>query len=245
MTREEIQEAKIGMMKPNSFGTNMKIIEVVSWQKVIIQFQDKYKYEKEIFFHNFNRGTVKNPYDPIIQGRGYLGVGGYKSRDERNKITNQYNAWSNMLRCYSEKHRYLFEAYPACEICDEWCDFQVFAKWFDENFYNIDGRLHVDKDVLVRNNKIYSPETCLLLPQRINMIFMEKTKSTDKDLPNAIWRGVKEFKVAYNGKSLGVFKTLDDAIAAHDTAKRQHIKQVAEEYKNKISEKVYKALLDW
>jgi hypothetical protein len=220
------------MIKKNKQGTDMKIIKVISNDKLIIQFQDEHKFEKEVFWQNYKRGTVKNPYDKIILNRGYIGVGKYKSRDENNKITEQYNAWSNiLLRCYSDKHRYLFESYPECEISEEWCNFQTLAEWYDENKYPVEGRLHVDKDVLVKGNKIYSPDTCLLLPQRINMIFMEKPKTRDKDLPNTIYRCSKGFQASYNGKSLGVFETVDGAITAHDNMMRIHIKEVAEEYK--------------
>lgn len=245
MTREETIESKLEMIKPNNFGTDMKIIKVLSWDKVLIQFQDDYKFEKEVFYNNFNHGTVKNPYDRIILGHGYIGVGKYKAT-VNGKITKQYNAWSNIiLRCYSDKHRYLFEAYPDCEICEEWCNFQVFAKWFDDNYYPVEGRLHVDKDVLVYGNKIYSPDTCLLLPQRINMIFMTKPKTRDADLPNTIHRCKSGFQASYNGKSLGIFCTLEEAILAHDDKKRIHIKKVAEEYKNKVPNKVYEALIRW
>lgn len=33
-------------------------------------------------------------------------------------------------------------------------------------------------------------------------------KNRDSDLPNAIYRCVNGYRAAYNGKSLGVFKTL-------------------------------------
>lgn len=42
---------------------------------------------------------------------------------------------------------------------------------------------------------VYSPETCLLIPQRINMIFMEKSKGKDSDLPNCIRRCVTVFNL--------------------------------------------------
>ena len=62
--------------------------------------------------------------------------------------------------------------------------FQNFAKWFDDNKYEVDGRLHIDKDILYPNCKIYSPETCLLIPQRINMLFLNKPNK--RGLPNGI-----------------------------------------------------------
>jgi hypothetical protein len=124
------------MIKQSQYGVDMKVIKVISYNKVIVQFQDEHKFEKEIFWSNFKRGTVKNPYDKIIMKHGYYGVGKYKAR-VNNKITKEYNAWSTIItRCYSEKHRYLFKSYIDCEICDEWLNFQTFAKWFEETIMN-------------------------------------------------------------------------------------------------------------
>ena len=151
-----------------------------------------------------------------------------------------------MERCYSEKRRDKHMTYRDVYLCDEWCNFQVFAEWVDDNYYNVeDERMHLDKDILVRGSRVYSPETCLIVPQRINMMFMSKEKKTDPDLPNAIYRCVNGYKSAYRGKSLGVFKTLDEAIEKQEKTKRIHIRNVADEYKDRISEKVYKALYNW
>lgn len=244
MINQETHEYKLGMINKNKFGTDMKIIKVVSWDKVIVQFQDEHKFEKEVFYQNFRNGTVKNPYDRVILGRGYLGVGKYKAV-VNGRITDQYNAWSNIiLRCYSDKHRYLFESYPDCEICEEWCDFQVFAKWYDENYYQVEGRLHIDKDVLVKGNKIYSPDTCLLLPQRINMIFTSKPNKWN--LPSGISMSKSgKYITSYNGVHLGLKNTLEEAVDTHDAAKRIHIKEVVEEYKTILPDKVRDALLRW
>lgn len=234
---------KIGMTNKNTFGTEMKIIEIISNDKVVIQFQDKHKFEKEIFWNNFKRGTVKNPYDKIILCYGYIGVGKYKAV-VNGRITDQYNTWSNIiLRCYSDKHRYLFESYPECEICEEWCNFQIFAKWYDENYYPVEGRLHIDKDVLVSGNKIYSPDKCLLLPQRINMIFMSKPNK--QCLPSGIRKIKSGYVATYNGKRIDTYKTLEEAVKSHDEAKRSHIKNVVEEYKGILPDKVRCALLRW
>lgn len=238
-----MKDKKLGTINKNSFGTDMKVVKVISYDKIIIQFQDKYKYEKEIFWNNFKKGTIKNPYDKIILGRGYIGVGKYKTT-VNGRITDQYNTWSNIiLRCYSDKHRYLFEAYPDCEICEEWCNFQIFAKWYDENKYTVEGRLHIDKDVLAKGNKIYSPDTCIFLPQRINMIFMSKPNK--QGLPNGVRQIKSGYVASYNGIKINTYKTLDEAVKAHDKEKRLHIKKVVEEYKDILPSKVNDALLKW
>ena len=149
-------------------------------------------------------------------------------------------------RCCCEDKQWKHPAYISCSIIEEWLCYQTFADWCDVYYYDIKTeRMHIDKDILVHGNKIYSPETCCFVPQRINMIFMEKTKGVDADLPNTIRRCVNGFRAVYNGKSLGVFKTAEEAIVAHDTEKRKNIKNVANEYKNRMPPYIYEALLKW
>ena len=56
------------------------------------------------------------------------------------------------------------------DICEEWKDRECFVKWFKENKYS--NFLQIDKDILSiqqeKELRIYSPETCLLLPEEIN-----------------------------------------------------------------------------
>lgn len=225
----------------------MKIIKVLPKDKIIVRFNDSFKYEKETHWNNFNKGTVKNPYDKIRYGVGYIGAGNYKVESVLGTHDKSYDVWQNMLeRCYSEKLRYKHPAYADCTVYEKWHNYQNFAKWYKNNSYDLkNGRLHLDKDIKQKNNKIYSPETCLLIPQRINMIFMEKSKGKDSDLPNCIRRCVGGYQSRFSETHLGVFKTLDEAITAHDDAKRLHIKQVAKEYKEILPTKVYKALIAW
>ena len=237
---------RIGMISKNNFGTDMKIIKVLEDNRVIIQFQDEHKFEKDIHFGNFKSGNVKNPYDKIRYGVGYIGAGNYKVESILGTHDKSYDVWQNMLeRCYSEKLRYKHKAYEECTVCEKWHNYQNFAKWYKNHSYDLkEGRLHLDKDIKQKNNIVYSPETCLLIPQRINMIFMGKTNKWN--FPSGISLSYNnKYITSYNGKHLGILDTLDEAIKAHDKAKRIHIKQIAEEYKEIVPTKVYKALLAW
>jgi hypothetical protein len=236
-------------IRNNNKGTPMQIIEYKLRSNIRIKFLDEYGYETNTTYQNFMRGVMKNPYDKTIYGIGYLGDGKHHPHAGNNGIQfDKYTVWQHMIgRCYCEEKRSDHPAYAGCTVCKEWHNFQNFGDWYDDNFYDIsDGtRMHIDKDVLQRENKIYSPETCIFLPQRINMIFMDKEKNRDVDLPNAIYRCVNGFQSSYNGKSLGVFKTLEEAITAHDSKKRIHIKQVVNEYKNVLPPYIYDYLLKW
>ena len=40
----------------------------------------------------------------------------------------------------------------------------------------------MDKDILVKHNKIYSPDTCMFVPQTINNLFVKNNKNRGKSV---------------------------------------------------------------
>lgn len=85
--------------------------------------------------------------------------------------TKAYRAWDAMLgRCYSpNKKSFQFYGATGVYVCDDWLYFQKYVKWYDSQYKEDDW--HVDKDILVKGNKIYSPETCVMVPPEINTFF--------------------------------------------------------------------------
>ena len=221
----------------------MKIIRYNSYYDITVQFQDKYKFERDTTYSNFKKGNVRNPYDKTVLDMGYLGVGKYLTQDETKENSREYMCWKHMIeRCYTEKHADIHRAYYGiCTICDEWLNFQTFAEWYDKNKYECDGRLHLDKDIRYPGNKIYSQETCLLVPQKINMLFMNKPNK--RGLPNGIDIAKSgNFEASYRGKHLGTYSTLEESYKSYSNAKEKRIKEMADEYKNIIPKRVYDAL---
>jgi hypothetical protein len=224
----------------------MKIIEYNNCADIVVEFQDEHKYKTRATYNSFKKG-IFNPYDKNTIGVGYIGEGKYKAKDENGKTAYNYKAWFSMMeRCYKGEDRKLYKSYIGCSMCENWWNLQTFCEWLDSEWYTCGNeRMHIDKDILVKGNKVYSPETCLLVPQRINMMFMTKARTTDADLPNGISRAVSGYSVYYNTKNLGIHKDLNEAIDIYMYEKRLHIKEVAEEYKNKVPKKVYAALINW
>lgn len=244
----DINNLKIGEISNNKFGTPMKIVRYNKTDDMTIEFQDEHRVTVNTWYRKFIIGQIKNPYDKTKYGVGYIGVGRHKSRYDSITQNPYYTTWTYMLeRCYSEKLRYKHPTYDDCYVCDEWHNFQIFADWCEINYYSThdNKRMHIDKDILVKGNKIYSPEACMIVPQRINMMFMTKTRSVDVDLPQGIRRYRNVFMSEYNTKYLGAYKTIEEAIEKYMVEKRIHIKEVADEYKDKIPPKVYNALLEW
>lgn len=237
----------IGAVTENHFGTPMKIIAARKKSDIDVQFLDECGYIWEHnTYRNFIRGEIKNPYDKNVFGVGYFGVGEYKSGTSEHRTPEHY-VWRRMLeRCYDENSKNDHPTYYGIvSVCDEWHCFQTFAKWYCENRYEVEGRLHLDKDILHPGNTIYSPENCLLVPQRINMLFV-RHRPNKFGLPEGIGKTDSgRFSTSYNGKSYGTYITYEEAIEKYVEIKSKTIKEIAEAYKNIVPMKVYDALMNY
>ena len=92
------------------------------------------------------------------------------------KTSVAYSYWHSMIRrCYSKKDQLKNPTYSICTVCKEWQCYENFKKWFDENYYEIPNeRMCLDKDVLIKNNKEYSPQNCAFVPTEINGLFTKR-----------------------------------------------------------------------
>lgn len=86
-----------------------------------------------------------------------------------------YAVWADMLmRAYSKKFKTKHSTYEDCSACEEWSLFSNFKSWMEEQDW--EGKV-LDKDILVRGNKIYSPETCAFVSQEVNKFISESDAS--------------------------------------------------------------------
>lgn len=167
-----------------------------------------------------------------------------------NKRTKVGECWHSMLmRCTSEKLKNRYPTYIECNLYEEWKDFQKFAKWYKDNYYEIDSeRMCLDKDILVKGNKIYSPDTCVFVPNRINVLFTNR-KFHRGEFPIGVFKKDKRFvsRMSIGGKDiiLGRYSNIYDAFNKYKEEKENYIKQIANEYKDKIPKKLYNALYNY
>lgn len=160
-----------------------------------------------------------------------------------------YRTWKSMLeRCYSDKYHQKEPAYIGCSVCEEWKVYSVFKRWFDENY--VEGYA-LDKDIIVKGNKVYSPDTCCFVPNEINALFIKHDGKRGK-YPIGVSAHNKKFCARINvfqkgSVWLGSFNTPEEAFVAYKFAKEAHIKEMATQYFNdgKITEKVYNALMNY
>lgn len=227
----------VGEIRENNKGTSMVIIAERSKNDIDVEFLDGHHYIKEhTTYVNFKRGNIKNPFDPTVNGFGYMGIGKHLASVNGDTTTYTYRKWESLInRCTIKEDKY--HRYYDCIICDEWKNFQLFAEWFENNLYDIgEERMHIDKDIKYPGNKVYSPYHCLLVPHSINEQFKEysgRQKKKDIDLPYTIRRSdSNKYEVSYRGKHLGTYNTVDECVDVYMKAKRKYITELISTYKN-------------
>lgn len=228
-------------------GYIAEIIDYISAINITVLLKDEFKTVLyNIRYGHLKEGRVKNPNYRRIAEVGYFGVGEYKSR-VNGKMSKGYDVWKHMIqRCYDSKTQEKYPTYRGVTVCDEWHNFQNFAEWYDKNYkpeYMLDW--HLDKDILCGSCKIYSPETCCFVPAEINSLFT-KRQNFRGDYPIGANKQLHKYlsKILRYGKQvrLGSYKTPEEAFQAYKVAKEQYIKEVAEEWKDRIDYKVYEAI---
>ena len=247
---------RIGERNYNTFGSEMVIVDYKRWDNIDVYFPEYNWTAKNKEYSAFKKGKIKCPYERSVYGVGYIGEGRCKGSKNGQK-TKCYCTWRDMLeRCYNEKHREKYPTYKDCEVCDEWLCFQNFAEWYYDNYYNVGNeQMQLDKDILVKHNKIYSPETCIFVPQTINKLFIKSDKSRGSSVIGTSLCENGKYRVRCNminpktGKSkrehLGVYNTQEKAIEIYKYYKEKNIKEVAGYYKEQIPEKLYNGMYNY
>lgn len=241
-------ENRLGLKNKNKYNSTIEIIQYNNAKDIIVSFENDYK--THTTFQNFIKGEVKSPYDKTICNIGCLGEG-IHCKSARNILSKkQYEIWKGMLeRCYKNNNEGRNHVYNDCIVCDEWHNFQNFANWYDENYYEInDEKMCLDKDILHKGNKIYSTKTCVFVPQNINKLFTKSDRLRGNCAIGVSWDKDKHLYKSTcndgNKKSvhLGFYTTEEEAFYNYKTYKEKLIKQIADKYKDKIPEKLYLAM---
>ena len=246
---------RIGETGRNNFGSEMIIVEYRMNRDIDVYFPEYNWTFKHTYYSAFKNGNIKCPYEKRYYGIGYLGEGEYKTI-KNGKQTRVYKTWHCMLeRCYSEKIHEKRPTYKDCKVLEEWHNFQNFAKWYYDNYYEVEGEtMALDKDILFKHNKIYSSDTCIFVPQTINSLFIKRQNARGESVI-----GTTSFKGKYQaqcnminpktGKSkneyLGLYETQEEAFKVYKYYKENNIKEVADYYFGRIPDKLYDRLYNY
>ena len=242
-TRVKRPSVRLGEIFQTSNGP-CEVIEYKGWECVVVKFEDGYIKETQV--SKLKNGTVRNPYYPTVEGVGYLGEGPIPASDS-NGSTKLYNIWNSMLRrCYNEKQQLKQPSYIGASVCAEWHNFQKFASWFEVN--KVDGWV-LDKDLIGRECKIYSPETCCFIPAEINSFLTKREKSRGKYPLGVVRRSENSYAAKVRnieGKDIyKSFKTPEEAFYFYKRLKEDKAKALANKYADKLSQAAYLALMNY
>ena len=233
---------------------DFKILKYNNTTNVEIRFL-KTGYEMVTQLGNIRNGCVKDRYLPSVYGVGVLGTKYPSSESRRN--TKEYKLWQSMLeRCYSDINvcdvsKKKYPTYIGCEVSGRFKSYEYFYEWCHKQIGFGNEGWHLDKDLLVKGNKVYSETTCVFLPQEINTLLINCTASRGNNLIGVSWskrdkafisrvhknKGVSEF--------LGYFNTEIEAFNAYKKAKESFIKEQAEKFKSQIDIRAYNALMNY
>ena len=232
---------------------DFKVVKYNDARNVEIQFLTT-GYRKVAEMKEVKTGSIKDPCLPSVYG---VGITGARYPTKVNGVhTKEYKLWHSMLsRCYNDTYKKRQPTYEGCEASENFKSYEHFYEWCHKQIgFGNDGNgnpFHLDKDLLVKGNKVYSENTCVFLPQEINQVLVKTTASRGEHLIGVSWNKKDNAFVARVAKNkgkqeyLGSFKTEIEAFNAYKTAKELYIKDVANKFKSQIDLRAYEALMKY
>lgn len=232
---------------------DLKIIAYNGNRKVLVQFIQT-GYEVETSLRDIRKGCVRDRLLPSVYGVGVLGT--EPIVDEDGRKLKEYELWCSMLqRVYDSKKHIESPTYKNCSVSDNFKYFPYFKSWCNNqvgfNKFSSDGLPYtLDKDILVKGNKVYSEDTCCFVPHKINTLLTKCNSSRGGNLIGVYHNKTKNIFTAslcidMKQKFLGNFKTEVEAFLAYKVAKEAYIKEITKSYENQISERVYNSLMSY
>lgn len=200
--------------------------------------------------------TLKQGCRKCYEDRKRVGIIGVGIMDvpvdkHNRKEYRKYVLWKNMIiRSNDPKYQSKHPTYKGVTVCEEWLTFSLFKKWLDDPVNGYQSSYHLDKDIIVKGNKIYSPEKCCFVPPEINALFTKRQRLRGTHPIGVTFDGIayiSTLSTLKGPKYLGYYHNDKDAFYAYKQAKEQYIKELAESYfkEGKITERVNQALMKY
>lgn len=253
-----MRDYRLGEKNINYQGCLMEIQKYNNANDIYVEFQDDYKGIVHGSYRGFRSGKIKNPYYPEVYGIGRVGVK-YKAFKD-GKDVREYQIWNGVLqRCYDVKTQIKHPAYAGCTVSDEWINYENFYDWIHEqdNFEKWNKNeigWSLDKDILLKGNRVYSSNNCCLVPESVNALFT-KRQNDRGDYPIGVYyyRAGDYFRaqcmnpLLHRRVLLGKYNTPTEAFYVYKKYKEDLIKEIAkiELEKGNIIEKCYEAMINY
>ncbi len=214
-------------------GSIAKVVTLFSKGRAIVRTYhplsaNDFLYDREICVGNLQSGHFRSVDSPNKFG-GYIGCGVYNTSHQR-----IYDAWYNTLRHTFNSGR---------KIQDDWYNLQHFAAWYVSHLEHMNDSWMLNYSLLFGSDCEVSAETVCLLPREIaNGIFVNKRSRVSVKVG-------KSYQIS-DAVNLGLVKDVlfvseIAAISMYCRLKEDKVKQLAEQYKQKLPEHVYQALKVW
>ena len=244
----------VGKVCKSKSSGDFKIVKCNDSKNVEIQFL-KTGYKTTVYLGSIRNGYVKDRYAPSVYDIGIIGDKYLSRVNGRN--TKEYMLWIDMLkRCYSDANvcdnfKKKYPTYEGCEVSDNFKSYEYFYEWCHKQIGFGVSDFELDKDLLVKGNKIYSENICVFIPSEINSLLTKRESSRGAHLIGVHWSNTNKAFVAQVNKGkgkkkhLGIFNTELEAFKAYKVAKESFIKEQANKWKSQIDERVYNALMNY
>lgn len=224
----------------------VRVLEIENSRRVLVKFHNT-RSEKMVTTGNLRKGQVQ---DDTLAYHSSGAVMDLKGKVNGKRVK-EYALWLAMIqRCYSPAAHLKRPRYEGCEVSTYFKLYSNFAEWCDSQVgFNIQG-FDLDKDLLVKGNKLYSENTCVFIPKEVN-IALEKANKLRGDLPIGVSYNLQRgkyaahMKVGGRSKNLGRYTTVGEAFSAYKTAKERYLKTLATKWKDQIDPRAYSALINY
>ena len=252
MKREEqlaLKKAEYGgkVFKTKNYG-DVVVLDYYNARDVTIKFLNTGNVRKT-GTSELKKGEIRdNEAFPVY----IVGIMDVPNEARRNvPIPKEYSIWNGVRhRCYNENIRHLTPSYQEAEMSENFKRYSYFKDWCHNQIgFDQDG-WQLDKDILIKGNKIYSEDTCCFVPAEINTLILKADRIRGK-YPIGVYedKQVGKFKVRISvegkQKHVGRYYCEKEAFYAYKVAKEQYIKEVANKWKGQIDVRVYEALINW
>ena len=247
--RERLAKAKEQYLgktfSSNNFG-DFIVVDYVNNKNITVEFITT-GYQTKTTTKEINQGKIADRLKPSVFGVGIIGNNCPTSIN--NKTLKVYKLWNSMIeRCYSDNPKKAFTTYKNCTISDSFLHYEYFYDWCNKQIGFNCANFDLDKDLLIKGNKVYSESACVFLPKEINLALSTKKSQRGESLI-----GVRKTKTGYQSRcnirgknySLGTYKTEIEAFKAYKQAKESYLKELANKWKGKIDDMAYNALMNY
>ena len=239
----------VGKVCKSKSSGDFKIVKYNNAKNVEVQFLNT-RFETTAQLGDIKIGKVKDPYSPSVFGVGVVGTKYPITISGRN--TKEYDLWKSMVRrCYSDKYQKKYPTYEGCKVSDNFKSYEYFYEWCNKQIGFGNKGFDLDKDLLVKGNKVYSEYSCIFLPNEINLLLTKRTASRGNHLIGVYYHKRGKVFMAQVSKNkgkqekLGSFNTELEAFNAYKIAKESFVKEQANKWKGQIDIRAYNALMNY